>query len=308
MNGRIVCWVAACLAVVAAAVSGVMVTNGRRDIAQAKAAEAASAEECAAAEAKKAKLEKEAADAAKAKAKSEAEKAKEERLAEEAELQSRTMEKENLETKRLIAAKEADAAASNAAAAADAKAKARAEADKAESLRAAEAEKAKTAAAQAEIAAAEKAKAEATIAEAKILELRKIDFDTAERELAEWKADLEERERALQPEKTIADLAWAGGTEDSVIDAEGNLKKVKKQEYLAENDKTLPRGTRRLAKSERLAKEEVDADVQRTRKIVVSALEKLYEEALKEDRIVDADFYRNSIRAFYPDWKYGESK
>ena len=308
MNGRIVIfWVAACIAVVAAAVSGVLITNGRRDIALAQAAEAESAEARADEERKKAQLEKDAAEVAKAKAEAEAEKAKEERLAQEAKQQAEQLESENLAAKRAIAEKEAEAAKSRAAAAADSKEAARAEADKAKALAAAEAEKSKAAAAKAEAAAAELVKAEAKIAEAKALELRKFDFEKAERELAEWKVDLEERERALQPEKTVADLSWAGGEEDSVIDADGNMRKVKKQVYLAENDRSLPRATRQLAKTERVVREDEAASVQRTRANVVSALEKLYELALKENRVIDAKFYKDSLISLYPDWKYGEA-
>lgn len=300
MGTRAIVWVAVCLAVVAAAVSGVLITNGRRDVALANAAAAESAEARAADEKKKAQLEKEAADVAKARADVEAEKAKEDRLAQEAKLESERLERDNLETKRQIAEQEAEAAKSRAAAAADGKAAAKAEADKAAALKAEAEAKAKAAAAQAEVAAVEAAKAEAKIAEAKALELRKIDFEKAERELAEWKADLEERERALQPEKTIADLAWAGGEDDSVIDADGSLRKVKKQPYLAENDRTLPRASRRLAKAERIVgAEEAEAEL-RTRSAVVSALEKLYVEALKEDRVIDAEFYKKTLNSLYP--------
>ena len=37
---------------------------------------------------------------------------------------------------------------------------------------------------------------------------------------------------------------------------------------------------------------------------IVSALEKLYVEALGEDRVVDAEFYRQNLKALYPDWEF----
>ena len=310
MNGKTVSILAVCAAVVSAAVSGVIVVNGRRDIANAKAAEAKSAEKKAALEEKKARQERETAAAEAAKEKAAAEKAKEERAAEESAGKRREKEleaeKENLAAKKQIADQEAAAARSRADEAAAARETARLEAEKAAALKAAEEAKAKTAIAEAEIASAKKAVADEKIAEAKILELRKIDFDTAARDLAEWKADLEERERALQPEKTIADLSWAGGEEDSVIDADGTLRKVPRKAYLAENDKSLTRGTRRLAKEERLVREAEDEAGRATRAKVVAALEALYEKALREDRVVDADFYRKSLKSLYPDWEFGK--
>ena len=106
----------------------------------------------------------------------------------------------------------------------------------------------------------------------------------------------------MQPEKTIADLSWAGGEEDSVIDDSGNVTKKAKVVYLPENDRTLPATTRRLAKANRLAAESADADAVRARAEVVATLEPLYVAALREDRIVDADFYRKALRSMYPDW------
>ena len=129
--------------------------------------------------------------------------------------------------------------------------------------------------------------------------------ETIERELAEWRRDLEERERALAPEKTIADLAWAGGQEDSVLDENGNVTKKTKEPYLAENDRSLPRASRSLAKAEREMREELSAQTEATRDSLVASLEKLYIAAIKEDRVTDADFYRRSIRSLSPTWKLG---
>ena len=156
---------------------------------------------------------------------------------------------------------------------------------------------------------AEKVKAEKIIAEAKALELRKIDFETLEHQILEWKLDLEERERAIAPEKTITDLGWAGGMEDSVIDDKGNVVKQVKKEYDPEADMHKPESTRRLAKVERQVRVATSNDVAKARSSVVSSMEKLYVKALRENRVIDADFYKKTILSMYPDWKFaGEKK
>ena len=33
-------------------------------------------------------------------------------------------------------------------------------------------------------------------------------------------------------------------------------------------------------------------------------MERLYRNALKEDRVVDAEFYRKSLKSLYPDWEF----
>ena len=167
---------------------------------------------------------------------------------------------------------------------------------------AAEEAKAKTAA---DKLAAEQLKGEKILAEAKLLELRKIDFETLEREFTEWRRDLDERERALTPEKTIADLAWAGGQEDSVLDENGNVAKKTKEPYLAENDRALPRPSRALAKAERETREGQAAEMEKSRDRLVATLEKLYVAAIRDDRVTDAEFYRRSIRSLSPTWKLG---
>ncbi|MBO7684105.1 MAG: hypothetical protein J6T51_05215, partial [Kiritimatiellae bacterium] len=186
-------------------------------------------------------------------------------------------------------------------------AKAKADAAKAAEATARENAAAEEAKAEAENArlAAEKLKAEKVIAEAKLLELQKIDFENLARDLAEWKADLEERERALQPEKTVADLAWAGGMEDTIIDADGNVKKQEKVAYDPEADRSIPRESRRLARQERLVREDAAARSAQVRSKVVATLEALYRRALAEDRVVDAQFYRESLKSLYPDWEFG---
>ena len=183
---------------------------------------------------------------------------------------------------------------------------AREETEKAAKLAEAEALKAQ---AEADKLATEKAKGEKVIAEAKALELRQIDFQALERDLAEWKRDLEEREAALRPEKTIADLSWVGGDEDMEVGSNGTVRVKAKVPYLKENDRTLPRESRRLAKTERLARESESELAAQTRDAVVSRLERLYVRALKENDVVQADYYKNNLLILYPDWKFkGETQ
>ena len=183
-------------------------------------------------------------------------------------------------------------------------ARAQAEAAREERLKATKVAEAEAAKAQAEAdrLAIEKSKADKVIADAKLQELRRLDLESFARDLAERERDVAEREQALRPEKTITDLSWAGGQEDSVIDDKGNITKKPKTVYLPENDRTLPRATRRLSKTERQTAEETDAAAKRVRDSVVATLEALYVAALKEDRVVDADYYRKNLRAMYPDW------
>ena len=151
---------------------------------------------------------------------------------------------------------------------------------------------------------AEKLRSEKVIAEAKALELMKIDFTTWQRDLLELEQSLGERERALKPEKTIADLSWVGGVEDRVSDENGNLRVLKKEPYLAENDKSLSRGDRRLSKAERLTSESEEREAGKLRERLVARLERLYVNALKEDRVIDAEFYRKNLKSLYPDWEF----
>ena len=181
---------------------------------------------------------------------------------------------------------------------------AKAVADEKEKAKAFENAEAHKAAAEADKLAAEKLRSEKVIAEAKMLELSKIEFAAWQRDLLELEQSLNEREMALKPEKTIADLAWVGGGEDVVVDKDGTLKKQVKKHYLAENDKALPYETRRLAKRERLIAEAQKRDAEKVREIIVSRIEKLYVEALKEDRIVDAEYYKENLKCLYPDWEF----
>lgn len=140
----------------------------------------------------------------------------------------------------------------------------------------------------------EKLRSEKTIADAKLKELRKIDFERIELELREWQTDLEARKNALKPEKTIADLVWAGGKEDKFIDAEGNLVTRERKSYSPENDPALPMPTRELAKLERILSEQRSSDAQLVRSNLVLQLRRLRDQAIDEGRVIDAQFYLKS--------------
>jgi hypothetical protein len=40
----------------------------------------------------------------------------------------------------------------------------------------------------------------------------------------------------------------------------------------------------------------------------VARIEKLYIEAIQDDRVIDAEFYRNQIKTMYPDWEFSIKK
>ena len=267
MSGKVVSIVAVSLAIMAAAVAGVIATGNRAAEARAKVAKAESDEARAASEAKKARAEESAA-LANAAAKARASEAAELRAAEKAKSDA---EKAAAESARAIAEAEERKAEVEAQAAADK-------------------------------LAAEKLKDDAIIAEEKLLELRKINFEEIERDLNEYRQELDERERALRPDKTAADLTWVGEREADVIGGETNrVRRAAKP--LPEDDMELPRETRALAKAERLAAESDAAHAAETRAGLVAALERLYVAALREDRVVDAAYYRKSLKSLYPDWE-----
>ena len=310
MSGKIVSVLAICLAIIAAAVAGVIVTNNRAAEARAKVAKAESEEARAASEAKRARAEESAEASRAAAAESEAKTAAENRKAKEAERETERLALSRAKEEK--AKSEADAAAAKARAseAADLRAaeKAKSDAEKAtaESARAvaeADARKAEAEAqAAADVLAAGKLKSDAIIAEAQALELRKINFEAIERDLIEYRQELDERERALHPEKTAADLTWVGERDADVIGGETNRVR-RTTRPLPEDDMELPRETRALAKAERLAAE---SDAERSAEMrdnIVATLERLYLAALREDRAVDAAFYRKSLKSFYPDWE-----
>ena len=312
MNSKTITLIAVSLAVVVAAIAAIVVSANRADEAKAYAeAEAAQADQAAA----EAKIERAQAAATNDMARA----AEANAQARKAELETQRLAKETAEIEAKTAADSKTAAEANAAA----------ERAKADALRAVrdtakltnetarverERAKANAAAAQANAdaeaakLAAEKLRNEAKIAEAKALELRKIDYETLERDLLEWKLDLEERERALKPEKTVADLTWAGGMEDTIIDEKGNVTKQVKKVYDPEKDMELPEQSRRLARTERKIREAQDTKTADARESVVRTMERLYVSALREGRVIDADFYRKNILIMYPDWKFKGEK
>jgi len=307
---RVTLVLAVALAVIAASIAAIAVSLNRESEARARAERAASDE--AAAEAARKTAESEAQTAADncRRAGLEA-KAKADDLEREKLLRIRTAEERKASQANRLA-QEAEAANAKALAA-EAKlaheteklaaAKARDERVRAESeLKAAE-EKAKAAA---DALALERLKADKVLAEAKTLELGKIDFEQIQQTLLDWKRDLEDRERALRPEKTIADLAWAGGGEDSVVDEKGNLTKVVKAPYDPEKDPSLSLASRKLAEAERVARER-RAEAAASRRSLIAPLERLYRASLRENRLSDAAFYRKSILTIVPDWEPGEA-
>ena len=312
-NQKTIAIVAVSVAVIVAAIAAIIVSANRADAAKAYAeAEAAQADQ-AAAEAKKERAQADAERAKEAAEKAKADAARDKLAAEKLANETALAEKAAAADKKAAAEANADAEEVKAVTARAIREAAkltndtvRVERERAKELAVAEQAKADAEAAK---LAQEKLKADRIIAEAKALALRKIDYETLERDLLEWKLDLEERERALRPEKTIADLSWAGGMEDTIIDDKGNVTKQVKKVYDPEKDMELPAESRRLARKNRKLREAQDAKIADTRETVVKTMEKLYVSALKEGRVIDADFYKKNILIMYPDWKFqGEQK
>lgn len=308
MNSRIVTILAVAVAVVSASVAAVWVNVNRTERArllrEAAASKEATADTNRKTEAKKADAEAEkrrAEEIKKETAQTELAKTKEEKALAEAEARTATEKRKAKEAEKATAEAQADAARA-------ARDEARAKEKAAQAAKEKAAKESETAAIKAQAAAdalaAEKLKSEKVIAESKLLEQRQIDFTEWQRNLAERERDVAEREAALQPEKTIADLSWAGGVEDSVIDENGNVTKQVHTAYDPEKDRTIPSTSRTLAKQERLAREAHDTQALRVRERVVATLEKLYVRALKEDDVIHAQYYRESLKTLYPDWEF----
>lgn len=310
MNSKVVFALALFASVVAAAVSGVVVMNKREAVARAAAARAESEEATAASEAKKARAD-ESAELARAAAKeNEAKAAAEDRQAKEAERETEKLALQRAKEEKAKAAADAETAKAKANEAADLRAaeKAKADAEKAiaEAARLAAQAEADKAKAVADALEAERIRSEAVVAEARLLELRKIDFETIERDLIEYRQELDEREAALRPEKTAADLAWVGDREADIIGGDTNrVRRASKP--LPENDVDLPRETRILARAERLRLEDDAVLANVSSNALVSALERLYLQAVREDRVVDAQYYLKNIKMHYPNWRYKPS-
>lgn len=164
---------------------------------------------------------------------------------------------------------------------------------------------AKAAAARQKLAETETEKvrisSERILAEAKLAELRSRNLDERERLILAAAAEVEAQRQALRDEKemTIKDLVTTG-SDQSEAKEEGPA--------LPENDRTLPRETRALARSERISGERLEAVRTQTRNDVVQRFERLYLDAIREDRISDATFYRKELKRMYPDWEYKPPK
>lgn len=307
MKMKVVLILSICAAVIAGSVAAIVVSVKRADAARAEAERAASKEMEASRLARVAEAERQteaakAREAEAAKARADADLAKA-----EAEEESQRLEAENLAAKEKIAEAERAAAEAEAKKAADQKAakelERKIERDKAD----AEAAKAAAAADERAKAEAQKASREAEALKLKVsmaeLEAERLRYEELNAELLEYQKELDERERALRPEKTVADLSWLPD-EDTKVDENGRARPKKKVRRLPENDPELPAGSRRLAKAERLRAEADAALLKSGRDRAISRLEALYVAALKEDHVVDAAYYRQAIKAMYPDWVF----
>ena len=308
---KIVAAVAVAVAVIAASVAGVVVICKRAEIARAAAQRASDEESRAALEAKTAADNARVAEANKREAEARVESGKVALAATEAANEKLRLENEGTAEKKALAEAERAKAEAEAQQAADQRAAKEAELKIAREN--ADAERAKAKAAADELARAEVTKA---IREAETLKLRisineleaeKSRYDEMFADLMAFQEELDERERLLRPEKTIADLSWLPD-EDTEVDENGRAHPRKKPPYLAENDASLPAETRKLAKAERVRYESAKLLSDSARERTVSRIEPLYTAALKEGRMVDAAYYRDSLKSLYPDWEYkGES-
>ena len=307
MNSKIVSIIAICAAVIVAGVAGVVISMQRADAARAAADKAASEETVASKRARTAELERATAaqNARAAEAKAESEKAA--LAAAEAENERMKLENEGLAEKRALAADERAKADAEAKKAADLKAAKEIELKVAKEV--ADGERAKAQASADELARVEATKA---IREAETLKLKvsmaelaaeKQRYEELNAELLDYQKELDERERALRPEKTIADLSWLPD-EDTDVDESGKAHPRKKEPKLPENDPTLPKETRALAKADRI-RAQADGIIEKdARARAVAPIEKLYVAAVKEGRTVDAEYYRTVLKSMYPDWEY----
>ncbi len=306
ISGKVVSIVAVAAAVIVAAWAAMRVTDNKAMVARAQASSAASRAEAARAEeeaqisAAKAAERTEAANAAALK------KAEVDKVAAEANAEAERSAAKRAADERAKAEADRDAARAAAAeASADAEAEqARASAAKAAAeqagieAKAAERERAaslRIAELEAERIRQETARAEA---EARTLELRRMDLEEIERQLIEVKRDLDEREAALHPEKTIKDLI---STSEVKLDGEEGPS-------LQEEDLSIPAESRSLLRARRAEMERLDAISALARSNVVARLERMYTDAIREDRVVDADFYRKELKRLYPDWVYAPPK
>lgn len=307
MNSKIVSIIAICAAVIVAGVAGVVISMQRADAARAAADKAASEETVASKRARTAELERATAEQNARAAEAKAESEKTALAAAEAENERMKLENEGLAEKRALAADERAKADAEAKKAADLKAAKEIELKAAKEV--ADGERAKAQASADELARVEATKA---IREAETLKLKvsmaelaaeKRRYEELNAELLDYQKELDERERALRPEKTIADLSWLPD-EDTDVDESGKAHPRKKEPKLPENDPTLPKETRALAKADRI-RAQADGIIEKdARARAVAPIEKLYVAAVKEGRTVDAEYYRTVLKSMYPDWEY----
>lgn len=152
-----------------------------------------------------------------------------------------------------------------------------------------------------EEAAAERQRIESErqIAEAKLRELRLEDLREYERALVAVKRELDEREAALRPEKTVADLAHVS-PDDTVFDGDGKVVKRTKRSSRAEDDPRLTRGERSLARANRRAALAESCLVDAMRSNAVARLTALRDAAAARGDVVDARHCEDALNALYP--------
>lgn len=292
------------VAVITAALSGVHVMNTREAIARHNKEAAESAEEAAKQAARKADSEAKAALANENAERAKAQAKQDELKISEANLAAKLAEEEKAKHDAKIAR---DNRADREAAAKKAEEDRLAEKDKADAAQA-KAEEARAIAdaknaearAEADKKERERLAAQAVADEARLWELKAIDLAALEKDLNDYKKELDARELALRPEKTIKDLANIATTENAAKD-DGAL-------LLPENDPTLPKADRILARRQRIVQEEADALLSKARNMTVSRLEKLYVAAIRANRITDAEYYRKTLLSLYPDWEFTPQK
>ncbi len=312
-SGKAVSIVSVSVAVIVSAWAVMRVMDDRRDIARDQAnkavAQAEKAKQSADEQISREKaLEKQAALTEASRKLKEAEFAKAKLDAEQAEAAAKAAQ-ELADTEAEKAKAEAEKAKAEKAKAAELaraeEARAAAERQETERVRLQAEADAKAAAARQKLAETETEKvrisSERILAEAKLAELRSRSLDERERLILAAAAEVEAQRQALRAEKemTIKDLVTTG-SDPSEAKEEGPV--------LPENDRTLPRESRALARSERMSAERLDAIRTQTRSDVVQRFERLYLDAIREDRISDATFYRKELKRMYPDWEYKPPK
>ena len=312
-SGKAVSIVSVSVAVIVSAWAVMRVMDDRRDIARDQAnkavAQAEKAKQSADEQISREKaLEKQAALTEASRKLKEAEAAKAKLDAEQAEAAAKAAQ-ELADTEAEKAKAEAEKAKAEKAKAAELaraeEARAAAERQETERVRLQAEAAAKAAAARQKLAETETEKvrisSERILAEAKLAELRSRSLDERERLILAAAAEVEAQRQALRAEKemTIKDLGTTG-SDPAEAKEEGPV--------LPENDRTLPRESRALARSERMSAERLDAIRTHSHCDVVQRFERLYLDAIREDRISDATFYRKELKRMYPDWEYKPPK